>query len=345
MKNVKYDSTKLIQLIKSKIKTRQIILVKDLSEETQLTENEIQTIIDNSSINLETINNKTQNYIDKYFKPIFTLIQQCTESVQSISINDLAELLNISKPKVFILLKEMNFDALAFNKNIKKIYHENILNYIYSLKKKGLLVNYTAKKLHEEVNYKYSLFTFGIFLQESGVVLHKKIPFKDSVHSIKPFIEKKLSVDHEIRLVDIAKELCVTTQRASIILKQMNIDIKETNKQARDEYNNQIVKKINDLDKKNLLETFSPQTLHVYLNYKFPFFTFNEMLKEKKIRLRFNMEYVDLFELFKNNGVKTKNYTVKQLYDLSGIQDQMQFNSFRVKVYSTKLPYKKRKGS
>jgi hypothetical protein len=92
-----------------------------------------------------------------------------------------------------------------------------------------------------------------------------------------------------------------------------------------------------------LLETFSPQKLYVFLNYKFPFFTFNEMLKEKKIRLRFYMEYVDLFELFKTKGVKTKNYTVRELYDLSGIQEQMQFNSFRVKVYATKLPYKKKK--
>lgn len=343
MKNVKYDSMDVINLIKTKVKARQIVFVKQLAEETHLTESEIQSIIDTSSLNLENINKKTQVYVDKYFKPIFAHIQKCTENVEPININDFAEILNVSKPKVFLVLNEINFDTLAFNRKIKKTYHENILKKIHSLQKQGLLVDFTAKKLHEAVNYKYSLFTFGIFLQEVGVVLHKKVAFKDSVNSIKPFIDQKLKVDHEIRLVDIAKELNVTTQRASIILKKMNIDIKDTNKKARDEYNNQIVKKINDLSKKNLLETFSPQKLYVFLNYKFPFFTFNEMLKEKKIRLRFDMEYVDLFELFKTKGVKTKNYTVRELYDLSGIQEQMQFNSFRVKVYATKLPYKKKK--
>ena len=80
--------------------------------------------------------------------------------------------------------------------------------------------------------------------------MNKKVPLKESVNSIKPFIENKIKQDHEIRLVDIAKELGVTTQRASIILKQMNIDIKETNRIEKEKYHQDILKKSLDDKKK-----------------------------------------------------------------------------------------------
>lgn len=343
MEKTKYDSTKLVQLIKSKAKLKQIIDISELAKEIHLKENEVRDLISQTSLDIEHLNNKTNQYINQYFKPVLAHFQKCSELVEPVKIEDLANILNVSQAKVFLLLKELKIDTLEFNRKIKKTYHDNILKEIKSLQKKKELVDYTIKKLHERVNYKYSLFTFGIFLQDEGIVLNKKVPLKESVNSIKPFIENKIKQDHEIRLVDIAKELGVTTQRASIILKQMNIDIKETNRIEKEKYHQDILKKINDLKKKKLLDTFSPQKLFVFLNYKFTFYTFNEMLKVNNIRLRFNMEYVDLEEIFKNKGIKTKNYTVQELYELSDLSEQMKFTSFRVKVYSIKLPYKKSK--
>lgn len=343
MEKTKYDSTKVLQLVKNKAKSRQIINLSEFAKEIGVKEQEIKDAISKSSIDIDKMNIKTKNYIDTHFKPILNHIQKNTENVEPVRIEDLAQLLGVSHAKIFLILKELNFDTLEFNRKIKKAYHDNILKEIKSFQKQKLLVDYNVKKLHEKVNYKYSLFTFGIFLQEAGIVLNKKVPLKESANSIKPFIDEKIKKDHEIRLVDIAKELGVTTQRASIILKQMNVDIKETNRKAKEEYHNELIKQINELKKKNLLESFSPKKLYVYLNYKFPFFNFNEMLKEHKIRLKFNMDYVDLEDLFKTKGIKTKSFTVQELYDLSGIKDQMQFNSFRVKVYGTKLPYKKKK--
>ena len=342
MENTKNNTKKVQFIIKEKTKNKETISISDIAHESNLSISEVESIINDQHIDLDVINTKTKYYIDTYITPISIYLNDCVSKIHDVRISELAESLNISHAKVFSILKDMEIDILSFNKKIKETYHENILKQIKIIQKTYSIDELTIKKLHEQVNYKYSLFTFGIFLQNNNIILSRKASFQDTVNSLKPFIKNKIKNDHEIRLVDVAKELNVTTQRASIILKQMNLDIKEINRKAKDDYHNDILKKIADLKNKKVLDNFSPQKLYVFLNYKFPFFNFNELLKEKGIRLKFNIEYIDLFKTFENKGIKTKLFTVRELYDLSDLQEQMQFTSFRVKVYATGLPYKKK---
>ena len=76
MEKTKYDSTKLVQLIKSKAKLKQIIDISELAKEIHLKENEVRDLISQTSLDIEHLNNKTNQYINQYFKPVLAHFQK-----------------------------------------------------------------------------------------------------------------------------------------------------------------------------------------------------------------------------------------------------------------------------
>lgn len=156
------------------------------------------------------------------------------------------------------------------------------------------------------------------------------------------FLEKEIKNNHVVRLTSIAKELGVTTQRASIILKLLDIDLKALNKEAFDKYNEVIVKRIMMLHENNALSKHTYKTLYELLDYKFTIFDFKDLVKPLDVKLRYDTGTVFLKDLFKQLKINTSDFTINELYEKSGLSNDMKFNSFRVNCYKEKLPYKRR---
>lgn len=165
--------------------------------------------------------------------------------------------------------------------------------------------------------------------------------------AINSLIKKEIKNKHFIKLDEIASHFNITRQRASILLKQFDIDIKSINNQAFQDYENKFLNKFNKKLKANpnflSFKTFTE--LYEKLDYKFTRTDFFKFLRKNKIRetipvIKDNSKVFKIFYDFRD--IDTSKYSSKQLYDMIKDKYEIKENSFRTTLYSSKLPFIKK---
>lgn len=165
--------------------------------------------------------------------------------------------------------------------------------------------------------------------------------------AINSLIKEEIQNKHFIKLDEIASHFNITRQRASILLKQFDIDIKSINNKAFQDYETKFLNNFHKKLKQNpdllYFKTFTE--LYNELDYKFTKTDFFNFLRKNKIRATVpvildNPKVFKIFYAFRD--IDTSKYSSTELYDMIKDKYEIQENSFRTTLYSSKLPFIKK---